>query len=124
MIRREIAAALPRVLESSGIDIAALTVTQVETSPNLRNSRIFVSILGHEAERAAMLATLQRHRIEFQEQVSRFLVLKYTPRLSFKLDPSLERGHRVLTLLDGIAEHEHASDADPAADPDNDSEAL
>jgi ribosome-binding factor A len=51
-----------------------------------------------------MLALLRRHRKEIQDRINRDLTLKYTPRLTFELDTSLERGDHVLDLLAEIEE--------------------
>ena len=113
MMRREIALAVPRLLSSANVDLAAVTVTHVDTSPNLRQARVFISILGHEAERADIMAIFKRHRVELQSEINRNLVLKYTPRLSFHLDLSLEKGDRVLHLLDEL---DTPSDPEPPAE--------
>jgi ribosome-binding factor A len=81
------------------LDAPAITVTHVLTSSDLRSARVFVSILGHEEERAQLLRELVAHRIELQNHIIRTVRLKYTPKLTFQLDTSLEEGDRVLELL-------------------------
>jgi ribosome-binding factor A len=99
LLRREIGEALFRVLHEGGFDLSAVTITRVEVSRNLRHARVGVSIRDHEAERARMLGIIQRHRPEIQDRINRDLTLKYTPRLTFELDTSVERGDRVLGIL-------------------------
>ena len=51
-----------------------------------------------------MLSLLRRHRAEIQARIGKHIALKYTPRLSFELDTSLERGDRVLQVLSEMEE--------------------
>ncbi|MBI3987332.1 MAG: 30S ribosome-binding factor RbfA [Lentisphaerae bacterium] len=99
LLRREIGDLLFRIMNDSRFDLSAVTVTRVVTSRDLRSARVFVSIRDHDAERDAMLNKLRKHRGEIQNRINTDLVLKYTPRLDFELDTSIEEGDRVLTLL-------------------------
>ncbi|MBI2439898.1 MAG: 30S ribosome-binding factor RbfA [Lentisphaerae bacterium] len=99
LLKREIGDLLFRVMPSNVFDLAAVTVTRVATSRNLREARVYVSILGHEAERPRLLALLNKRRGELQRRINKDIVLKYTPRLTFELDASVEEGDRVLTIL-------------------------
>ena len=90
------------MVNESDFDMAAVTVTHVTTSPNLRHARVYISIRDHEKDRMAMLALLRSHRREFQSLIGRNLSIKYTPRLFFCLDESIERGNQVLKLLSEI----------------------
>ncbi len=103
-MKREIGEHLSRTIsvERDGFDRSLLTVTHVMVSTNLHSARVLVSIFGHEKERPAILARLERHRPDLQRQIADKLALKYTPRLSFFLDTSLEEGDRLVALLNGI----------------------
>lgn len=102
LIRREIAESLFRLMHESNFDLSAVTVTHVITSANLRHSRVYVSIRDHQGERAAMLSMLNHHRVELQGRINKNLGLKYTPKLSFVINPSLEKGNHVLDILNRI----------------------
>ncbi len=80
--------------------IGFVTVTAVETSPDLRSARVFVSVLGNESEREETLAGLRSSHGVIQSAVAAQLRLKRTPTLSFHYDPSIERGDRVTRLLE------------------------
>ena len=80
--------------------IGFVTVTGVETSPDLRNARVFVSVLGNEAERADALAGLSAAAGFLQAQIGRELRMKRTPTLSFVYDESVDTGMRISKLLD------------------------
>ncbi|MBN2704328.1 MAG: 30S ribosome-binding factor RbfA [Pontiellaceae bacterium] len=99
LLKREIAEDLYRNFSMSDFDAAALTVTRVECAPDLRDANVFVSIFGHEEERNRMISYLNRHRQEIVRLMVKRVKLRYTPRLHFILDESIESGDHILSLL-------------------------
>ncbi len=99
LLKREIAEDLYRNFSMSDFDASALTVTRVECTPDLRDANVFVSIFGHEDERDRMISYLNRHRQEIVRLMVKRVKLKYTPRLHFILDESIEGGDQILSLL-------------------------
>jgi ribosome-binding factor A len=83
--------------------IGFVTVTGVETSPDLRHARVFVSVLGSEAKRRKTLAGLEAAHGVLQARLARELRLKRTPQLAFEYDPTVERGVRMTQLIDELA---------------------
>jgi ribosome-binding factor A len=83
--------------------IGFVTVTGVETSPDLRHARVFVSVLGSEAKRTKTLAGLAAAHGVLQARVARELRMKRTPQLAFEYDPTVERGVRMTQLIDELA---------------------
>src|ERR671937_621355 len=83
--------------------IGFVTVTGVETSPDLRHARVFVSVLGSERKRERSLEALQAAHAFLQARLARELRMKRTPQLTFEYDPSVERGVRVSQLIDELA---------------------
>ena len=83
--------------------IGFVTVTGVSTSSDLREARVYVSILGSEAERLLALEGLTAAHGVLQSRLGRELKLKRTPRLTFEYDPSVERGVRMSRLIDELA---------------------
>jgi ribosome-binding factor A len=79
--------------------IGFITVTSVETSPDLRHARVFVSVLGDDDERAQALEGLASSRGYLQGRVGSELRMKRTPMLEFVYDPSVDRGMRITELL-------------------------
>lgn len=104
LLRREIGSVLFRVINDDGFDLSSISVTRVMTSPTLRRARVFVSIRDNYDRRDDMLAILNKHRIEIQKHISRNIVLKYTPRLTFEIDCSLEKGDHILDILSKMEE--------------------
>ncbi len=80
--------------------IGFVTLTSVETSPDLRHARVFVSVLGSDAERADTLAGLASAHGLLQQSIARELRMKRTPTLEFVFDESIDRGMRISELLD------------------------
>src|SRR5947207_12697304 len=81
--------------------IGFVTVTAVETSPDLRHARVYVSVLGDRAAREETLAGLQRAHSVLQGAIADQLHLKHTPELKFVYDETVERGMRINELLEG-----------------------
>ena len=81
--------------------VGFVTVTAVETSPDLRRARVFVSVLGNPGERRRSLQALDRAHGFLQRRVAGELRLKNTPTLEFAYDDSAERGIRIAELLEG-----------------------
>ena len=83
--------------------IGFVTVTAVETSPDLRHARVFVSVLGAARKREQTLAGLEAAHAVLQSALARELRMKRTPQLAFEYDPSVERGVRMTKLIDELA---------------------
>jgi ribosome-binding factor A len=99
LLRREIGVVLYRLVDRSIVDVAAVTITHVTVSSDLRTARVLVSVRGDEAQHQRVLHHLRSLRAAVQEAIAETVVLKYTPRLHFDLDGSVEAGDRILTLL-------------------------
>ena len=80
--------------------IGFVTVTSVETSPDLRRARVFVSVLGTEDEREQSILGLNASHAYLQTHVARELRMKRTPVLEFVYDDSIDTGMRISGLLD------------------------
>ena len=76
-----------------------VTVTDVKTSPDLRNARVYVSVLGDEEARSGSLAALASAHGLLQGRIATQLSLKRTPRLEFVYDTTTDRALRVESLL-------------------------
>jgi len=98
VIREVLAAAIATDLKDPRIGF--VTVTDVDTSPDLRAARVFVSVLGSKAEREDALAGLNSAHGVLQGRIASELRMKRTPTLSFHYDDSIERGVRLSELLD------------------------
>ena len=79
-----------------------VTLSAVDITPDLKQAFVYVSALGNDAQRQEVLTLLEQNRGMLQALVSKRVVLKHTPHLNFKLDDSIERGSRVLNILDDL----------------------
>jgi len=102
-VREVLSEALPELKDPR---IGFVTVTGVETSPDLRHARVFVSVLGSERKREESLAGLAAAHGVLQSHLAKELRLKRTPQLAFEYDPSVERGVRMSQLIDELAPDE------------------
>jgi ribosome-binding factor A len=83
--------------------IGFVTITGVNTSPDLREARVFVSVFGSERSRVRTLRRLQAAHGVLQARLADELRMKRTPQLAFEYDPSVERGVRMSRLIDELA---------------------
>jgi ribosome-binding factor A len=83
--------------------IGFVTVTGVETSPDLRNARVYFSVLGDESARDEALAGLRHSRGFLQAVINTELRMKRTPHLDFVYDSTAEKAARLSRLIDEVA---------------------
>jgi ribosome-binding factor A len=98
VIREVLGAAISTELKDPRIGF--VTVTDVDTSPDLRASRVYVSVLGTEVEKQQTMDGLQSAHGFLQGRIGDELRMKRTPTLTFHYDESVERGARLSRLLD------------------------
>ena len=80
--------------------IGFVTVTAVETSPDLRTAQVHVSVLGSEEEREATLEGLRSSHGVIQSRIAAETRMKRTPTLTFRYDDTIEKGVRISELLE------------------------
>jgi ribosome-binding factor A len=100
LLREEIGALLAKEIADPRIGFA--TITDVETSPDLRHAKVWVSIIGTEAERRETLRALQHSMGFVRHELGKRLRIRRIPDLHVHLDDSAERGTRVLHLLNEL----------------------
>ena len=83
-----------------------ITVSDVGLSNDLHSAVVFVSILGGEPQKKRGLDMLRRDSKKLQALVAQSVILKYAPRLRFEIDDSVERGNRVLHILEELEQAE------------------
>src|SRR3954447_16464718 len=86
--------------------IGFVTVTSVETSPDLSSARVFVSVLGDDDARTEALAGLASAHGLLQSHVARELRMKRTPTLDFIYDDTSERAMRLQSLIEEVVPEE------------------
>jgi ribosome-binding factor A len=88
------------IAELSDPRIGFVTVTSVETSPDLRAAKVYVSVLGSDEEREATLTGLRSSHGVLQSKIAAETRMKRTPTLTFHYDETVEQGVRISRLLE------------------------
>jgi ribosome-binding factor A len=114
VVKRELSMIITRDMRFEDV---LVTVNSVDITPDLRNAHVFVSVLG-KGNHKAVIGKLDENRVVLQGELTKNVVLKYTPHLTFHLDESIERGARVFQILEEIAP------ANSDEDDDSDDESL
>lgn len=84
--------------------IGFLSITEVVVSADLRHARIYVSVLGDGAAKQRTMEGLERARGHIRSELGHRLALRHVPDILFRLDESIERGTRVVSLMRAVAE--------------------
>ena len=111
LLKRELSEIIRRELPLS--EVGLITVNDVDISKDLQVATVYVGVVGTAPQQKEALARLEHSRKQFQGMIGRAVVLKYTPQLRFALDDSIERGNRVLQILEELenspARHEQSA---------------
>ena len=99
VLKRELGSIILRELTFSA---PLVTISAVDVTPDLKQAHIYVSALGSKGQRRQAMETLEQKRVLLQAELAKRVVLKHTPHLHFKFDESIERGTRVLGILDEL----------------------
>jgi ribosome-binding factor A len=99
--------------------IGFVTVTAVETTSDLDQAKVWISVYGGERKRAATLEALEGASGVLQARIGRELRLRRTPRLTFVYDRAIEHGIEMTRLIDELAPPPDVPDADDADDADD-----
>lgn len=113
LLRREISACIEKHFEFPD---TLVTVHDVETAVDLKNANVFIGVIGSPDQGRAVLNKLNGKRGFIQGVVMKRVVLRNTPLLHFKMDDSVERGVRILNLLDEIGDVDLPDDPDARTD--------
>ena len=111
LIRREIGTIIERNFSFSG---SLATVHEVSLTPDLKQCFIYVGVIGKGDSPEAVIKKLTDGRGLIQRELYKRVILKNSPQIVFKFDDSVERGVRVLSLIENL----------PEASPDEASEEI
>ncbi len=105
LIRQELAELLRCEIKDPRLS-GLISITQVETAPDLKYAKVFVSSLGGVAEKDEILKGLNRARGFMHAELTKKLDLRTAPELDFRWDESIEHGAHILELLDKVKAEE------------------
>jgi ribosome-binding factor A len=100
LLKREIGELIRRELPVDQVGL--INVNDVKVAANLHTATVYLGVLGGDAQKKRAMEALELGRKRIQGLLGKAVVLKYTPHLRFVLDESIERGNRVLQLLDEL----------------------
>jgi len=100
LLKREIGQVIRREIPVGQAGL--ITVNDVGVAGDLQSATVFIGIIGTADQQRKALDILRKERLRIQGMVGRAVVLKYTPKLRFEVDVSVERGNRVLEILEEI----------------------
>src|SRR5688572_33452628 len=100
LLKREIGEAIRREVpvEQAGL----VTVNDVDVAGDLKNAKVYLGLLGNTEQKTIAIQLLNKQRTRIQSLVAKSVVLKYTPRLRFVVDESVDRGNRVLQIIEEL----------------------
>ena len=101
LLRQEISQLLSRQVKDPRL-AGVISITRVETSTDLRNARVFLSVLGDQAAKQAALAGIQSASAFLRHELRDRLTMRYVPFLEFVLDESIEKSDRLLQMMDRL----------------------
>ena len=114
LLQQEIGALLTREVADPRIGFA--TITDVETTPDLRHARVWVSVIGTKADRDETVRALQDAMGFIRHELGRRLRIKRIPELHVRLDDSAERGTRILHLIQELEAGRDPREIEPPDD--------
>jgi ribosome-binding factor A len=100
LLKRELGEIIRREIPLS--EAGLITVNEVGVSADLKSAIVFVGVIGTADQRKKAAVLLDKEAKRFQGMIGRAVVLKYTPHLRFEVDESIERGNRVLAIIDEL----------------------
>ena len=96
--------------------IGFVTITGAETSPDLRHAVVYYSVMGTDEEKADTALALARATPRIQSAIGTETRLRYTPKLTFEVDPSIDKGIRISQILTELAEESDLDQPEPIDD--------
>ena len=101
LLRQEISLLLSREIKDPRLH-GVISITQVQTSSDLRNARVYVSVMGDQETKDTALDGIQSAAAFLRRSLRDRLKLRYVPFLKFSLDESIEDADGVLRIMDGL----------------------
>jgi ribosome-binding factor A len=99
LIKREISSILHTRYRDSAVRI---TISGVETSPDLKAATVFYGVIGDESDQADARHFFSKNSDEIRSLVGKVIVMKYLPRFSYRYDESMVRGAHLNEIIDSL----------------------
>ncbi|ASC73770.1 Ribosome-binding factor A [Halomicronema hongdechloris C2206] len=115
LIKQEVSQMLMSGIKDDRVGAGMVSITDVAVSGDLQHAKIFVSIYGTEAARAETMEGLRAATGYVRRELGQRVRLRRTPEILFREDRSVERGTRVLSLINQLSQERSAKEASDAA---------
>lgn len=112
LIKREVSQLLFSGIKDERVGLGMVSVTDVDVSGDLQHAKIFVSIYGDDETRAETMAGLKSATGYVRSELGQRVRLRRTPEIVFLEDRSIERGTRVLSLINRLSEERKPDEAE------------
>lgn len=99
LVQRELSDILRKRYQSESV---AITIAEVRVSPDLRDARVFVAVVGDDAVAEEKLRWLRSKAADIRAEISKRIVLKFLPKFEYVLDRTAARGARIVQMLDQL----------------------
>ncbi len=110
LLREELSELLLREVKDPRVAHGLVSITEVQTSPDLRHATVYVSHLGDVADREELIAGLQHAAPFLHRELVHRLKMKVVPEFHFRFDPSIERGAHLASLIEQVSSEHGAPD--------------
>ena len=118
LLRDEISQLLSRQIKDPRLNVV-ISITSVNTSNDLRNAEVLVSVMGDEDARRSALDGIQSAASYLRRELRDRISLRYTPFLKFALDDTLEQAAHILQIMDNIRDEQPQEPPVDGGDPCN-----
>lgn len=105
-VKREMGSLLLREIKDTRIKSHLTSVTEVEVTNDLRHVTIYISVMGDEAQKSDVMAGLNSARGYIRSEIGKRINLRFVPDVHLKLDESLAKGDKILSLMNKIKKEE------------------
>ena len=109
LLRTEISHLIAREIKDPRV-AGVISITEVVVSSDLRSARVYVSVMGRQADRQSALDGIRSAASFLRRELRERVNLKHTPHMIFVLDDAIEEADRITRLMDGFTPEEFAAD--------------
>ena len=114
LLREEIADLIASHLNDPRLK-GVITITRVQTAPDLRNARVYVSVMGNDSIRQETLEGIQSSASYLRRELRNRVSLRYVPFLKFAPDDAMQEADRLMRIIDGLEADETTGEGTAAS---------
>ena len=111
LLKREIGEAIRREIPVAQAGLVC--VNDIDVSGDLKSARVYLSLLGTPEQKKVAVDLLNHNRVRIQMLMAKSVVLKQTPKIKFLYDESVNRGNRVLSIIEELDKTSPVEPAEP-----------